>query len=75
MTLACKLAEKTGAAVIMAFGERLPNGAGFDIHLTKVESIATPTLLNAAIELQIAQKSAQYLWSYDRWKQRRHALK
>jgi Kdo2-lipid IVA lauroyltransferase/acyltransferase len=75
MTLASKLAEKTGATVIMAYGERLPNGAGYDIHLTKIESIATPALLNKAIEVQIAQKPSQYLWRYNRYKQRRHALK
>jgi len=75
MTLASKLAVKTGATVIMAFGERLENGAGYHIHLTKVDSIATPTLLNKAIEQQIAQKPAQYLWQYNRWKVRRHALK
>ncbi len=74
MTLASKLAEKTGATVIMAFGERLYNGAGYDIHITKVELIATTQLLNAAIEQQIAQKPSQYLWRYDRYKQRRHAM-
>jgi len=74
MTLACKLAEKTGACVIMAFGERLKNGAGYHIHLSKVESIATPTLINKAIEKQIAQKPEQYLWQYNRYKQRRHAM-
>lgn len=74
MTLASKLAEKTGATVIMAFGERLANGAGFDIHITRLESIATTTLLNNAIEQQIALKPAQYLWRYDRYKQRRHAM-
>lgn len=75
MTLASKLAEKTGATVIMAYGERLPDGAGYDIHLKKIESIATPALLNKAIETQIAQKPTQYLWRYNRYKQRRHALK
>ena len=75
MTLASKLAEKTGATVIMAYGERLPDGAGYDIHLQKIESIATPALLNKAIETQIAQKPTQYLWRYNRYKQRRHALK
>lgn len=74
MTLASKLAEKTGATVIMAFGERLANGAGFDIHITGLDSIATTTLLNQAIEQQIALKPTQYLWRYDRHKQRRHAL-
>lgn len=74
MTLASKLAEKTGATVIMAFGERLANGAGFDIHITLLDSIATTKLLNEAIEQQIALKPTQYLWQYDRHKQRRHAL-
>jgi KDO2-lipid IV(A) lauroyltransferase len=74
MTLASKLAEKTGASVIMAYGERLENGKGYEIHLQKVESIATPALLNKAIEQQVAQKPTQYLWRYNRHKQRRHAL-
>ena len=74
MTLACKLAEKTGATVIMAFGERLANGAGYNIHLTHIESIATASLLNKAIEAQVAKLASQYLWRYDRYKQRRYAL-
>ena len=74
MTLASKLAEKTGATVIMAYGKRLANGAGFEIYLQKIESIATPALLNKAIEQQIAQKPSQYLWRYNRYKQRRHAM-
>lgn len=75
MTLASKLAEKSGASIIMAFGERLPNGQGYDIHLSKVDSIATTTQLNQAIERQIAQCPSQYLWQYDRYKIRRHSLK
>lgn len=75
MTLASKLAEKTSATVIMAYGERLANGAGYDIHLQKIDSIATPALLNKAIEQQIARKPSQYLWRYNRYKQRRHAMK
>lgn len=74
MTLASKLAEKTGATVIMAYGERLANGEGYEIHLTKLDSIATPALLNQAIERQIAQKPEQYLWLYNRYKARRHAV-
>lgn len=74
MTLAGKLAEKTGATVIMAFGERLSNGLGYEIHLKKIDSIATPALLNQAIEQQIRQKPEQYLWRYNRYKTRRHAM-
>lgn len=77
MTLASKLANKTGATVIMAFGERRADNSGFDIHLTALPQgvIATPALLNNAIEQQIAQNPLQYLWRYPRYKQRRHAMK
>ncbi|MBC7696912.1 MAG: lysophospholipid acyltransferase family protein [Bacteroidia bacterium] len=70
MTLACKLAQKTGAQVLMAFGERLSGGGGYIMHIKSLPSlaIATPTLLNSAIEAQISQCSAQYLWVYDRYK-------
>ncbi|MFM9835209.1 MAG: lysophospholipid acyltransferase family protein [Methylophilaceae bacterium] len=70
MALAGKLAEKTGATIIMAFGERLPNGEGFEIHLNKLESgsIANPSLLNQALEAQIKQFPEQYLWAYNRYK-------
>jgi KDO2-lipid IV(A) lauroyltransferase len=75
MTLASKLAAKTGATVLMAFGERLTNGQGYEIHLTSVESIATTKQLNLAVANQIAQKPEQYLWRYNRYKVRRHSQK
>ncbi len=70
MTLASKLAQKTGAQVLVAFGERLSGGRGYIIHIKSLPSgaIATPTLLNETIEAQIAQCAAQYLWVYDRYK-------
>ena len=73
MTLASKLANKTDAAVFMAFGERLSGGQGYHIHITALEhgAIATPDLLNNEIEKQIKQCPAQYLWSYPRHKVRR----
>lgn len=72
MTLASKLAQKTGAQVFMAFGERLSFGRGYDIHIRAVTdgSIDTPTLLNVEIERTIQQCPAQYLWMYDRYKVR-----
>ena len=77
MTLASRIAEKTHAKVILAFGKRLPNGAGYDLHLTALEqgAIATPTLLNSAIEKQIAAYPEQYLWRYNRYKSHRNADK
>lgn len=68
MTLASKLAEKTGAAVIMVFGERLEGGKGYTVHFTKVDSIATTQQLNQSIETQIKQSPHQYYWSYHRYK-------
>ena len=76
MTLASKLAQKTGAQVLMAFGERLPHGGGYHIHITPIAAggIATPALMNAEIERVIGQCPAQYLWSYDRYKARYQTL-
>ena len=36
MTLVTRLQKTTGAAVIMAFAERLPRGAGYHLHLQPV---------------------------------------
>ncbi|OIR02821.1 lipid A biosynthesis lauroyl acyltransferase [mine drainage metagenome] len=72
MTLASKLAEKTGAQVFMAFGERLSYGRGYHIHIRPIPAggINTPALLNTEIEHTIAQCPEQYLWMYDRYKVR-----
>ena len=72
MTLASKLAQKTGAQVFMAFGERLSFGRGYNIHIRAVDAggIDTPSLLNTEIEHTIKQCPAQYLWMYDRYKVR-----
>ena len=75
MSLASKLAEKTGATVIMVYGERLADGRGYIVHFSKLEdhAIATPALLNHAIEEQIKQCPTQYYWSYHRYKVSRKA--
>jgi KDO2-lipid IV(A) lauroyltransferase len=72
MTLASKLAEKSGAQVLMAFGERLENGRGYHIHIKPIAEggINTPELLNQEIEKAIAQCPSQYMWVYDRYKVR-----
>jgi KDO2-lipid IV(A) lauroyltransferase len=75
MTLASKLAQKSGAQVFMAFGERLSFGRGYNIHIRAVNAggIDTPALLNAEIERTIQQCPTQYLWMYDRYKVRNQA--
>lgn len=77
MTLASKLAQKSGAQVLMAFGERLSWGRGYHIHIQPIAAggIDTPALLNAEIANAIARCPDQYLWSYDRYKARGDSAK
>lgn len=71
MTLVGRLAESSGATVLLAFGERLPKGAGYAIHFTPLafsRDVPVPRQLNAALEKLIRICPAQYLWSYNRYK-------
>jgi len=69
MTLVRRLQEASGAAVIMTFAQRLPNGRGYRMHAQ-----ALPTehfdeaALNRALEEQVRRCPAQYLWGYNRYK-------
>jgi Kdo2-lipid IVA lauroyltransferase/acyltransferase len=71
MTLVARLAESSGATILMSFGERLPQGAGYIIHFHPLEFIpgSSATLqLNTELEQLIRTCPAQYLWSYNRYK-------
>ena len=70
MVLVSKLASKTGANVIMAFGERLGNGKGFKIHFETIDpdAVSTPSKLNKLLEREIRKAPTQYLWNYDKHK-------
>ena len=70
MVLISKLIKRTNATIIMAYGERLKNGKGFDIHVEEVKrkDIQTPNNLNKQVENLIKKNPAQYYWSYDRYK-------
>ena len=69
MTLVRRLQQASGAAVIMAFAERLTAGRGYRLHL---EALAAnqldETALNRAVEAQVRRCPEQYLWSYNRYK-------
>ncbi|WP_280154096.1 lysophospholipid acyltransferase family protein [Piscinibacter sp. XHJ-5] len=77
MTLAARLAQQTGAALILAWGERLAHGRGYVVHLSRFDE-ALPTggegqaesaaAVNRAMERLIRQRPQQYLWGYDRYK-------
>lgn len=71
MTLVGRLAESSGAAVIMAYVERLPQGAGYAIHFMPLEfapDLPITRQINAALEKVVRACPAQYLWSYNRYK-------
>jgi KDO2-lipid IV(A) lauroyltransferase len=71
MTLAGRLAEASGATVLLSYSERLPHGAGYIIHFTPLEfTTEAPATrqLNAALEKIIRACPTQYLWSYNRYK-------
>ena len=77
MTLAARLVQQTGAAVIVARCERLPWGRGYVLHLQGLQEPLSAQLdvavrqINAAMEAQIRQCPQQYLWGYGRYKQPR----
>lgn len=77
MTLSARLAQQTGAAVLLAWGERLPWGRGYRIHVRPLEAelpsdaVAAASAINRAMEQVIAECPQQYLWGYARYKQPR----
>ncbi len=71
MTLVGRLAESSGAAVLMSYGERLPHGRGYVLHFTPMAFDAGQPVarqLNAVLERVIRERPEQYLWSYNRYK-------
>ncbi|WP_462388908.1 lysophospholipid acyltransferase family protein [Acidovorax sp. Q11] len=77
MTLAVRLAQQTGAAVVLVRCERLSWGRGYFTHF---EPLAQPLSdqmdaavlqVNQAMEHLIRQCPEQYLWGYGRYKQPR----
>ncbi|HVK57048.1 MAG TPA: lysophospholipid acyltransferase family protein [Burkholderiales bacterium] len=74
MTLIGRLQHSTDATVLMFFGERLSQGAGYRIWIEPLNAplAAAPDQaarqINAAVEKLVRQCPAQYLWSYNRYK-------
>ena len=71
MTLSGRLAQSSGATVLLAYTERLPGGAGYTLSFEPLPldfSKSVPLQINAALERVIANSPAQYLWSYNRYK-------
>jgi KDO2-lipid IV(A) lauroyltransferase len=81
MTLAARLVQQTGATPLLAWGERLPHGTGFVVHILPLHE-ALPTadaasaetqeacaaVINRAMEALVKQCPQQYMWAYNRYK-------
>ncbi len=74
MTLAARLALQTGAQVCLAWGERLPRGAGYRVRVSGLgeplpeDAAEAAAAINRAMERLILQCPEQYLWGYARYK-------
>lgn len=74
MTLSARLAQQSGARVLLAWGERLGAGRGYVVHVRPLDVAlsADPTAaaaqVNAAMESLVRECPGQYLWGYARYK-------
>jgi KDO2-lipid IV(A) lauroyltransferase len=74
MTLAARLATQTGAQIVLVWGERLPMGRGFVVHVHQLDKplsadVTAGTLqINEAMQSLVLQMPQQYLWGYARYK-------
>lgn len=77
MTLAARLAQQTGAAVVLVRCERLALGRGFAAYFEPLSQALSADMgdallqINQAMEHLIRQCPGQYLWGYGRYKQPR----
>lgn len=71
LTLPQRLAQQTGAAVVLVACERLGPGEGWRLHLERMREMPTPQALNAAMQRLILRWPQQYLWGYNRYRRPR----
>jgi KDO2-lipid IV(A) lauroyltransferase len=83
MTLATRLVQQTGAAWLLMACERLPQGRGYVVHVSRppqplperpaagdeaAHQTECAAVINRAMEHLIRQHPGQYLWGYHRYK-------
>jgi KDO2-lipid IV(A) lauroyltransferase len=77
MTLPAKLHELTGAAIVLAWGERLAKGAGWIVHIAPFDAVLSgnsseqAAQINSAMEALVRRCPEQYFWGYRRYKRPR----
>ncbi len=77
MTLLPRLANKSGATVLVSYAERLSWGRGYRLHfipcspeVAERDPVVAVTALNAAVEAAVRECPEQYQWSYKRFRTR-----
>ena len=79
MTLAARLAGRPGSVCLLGFGERLPGGAGYVLHIRPLPAAepgeSATRRMNRALEALIRECPGQYLWGYNRYKRPKGAAK
>ncbi|MGQ0511928.1 MAG: lysophospholipid acyltransferase family protein [Betaproteobacteria bacterium] len=72
MTLAARFAGREGVECLIAYGERLPRGRGYVVHVRPLpaaqEGEGEARRVNRALEDLIRERPGQYLWGYNRYK-------
>lgn len=72
MTLASRFVARPGTATFLAYGERLPGGEGYVLHIRPMperqEGESEVRRMNRALEALIRECPGQYLWGYNRYK-------
>jgi Kdo2-lipid IVA lauroyltransferase/acyltransferase len=72
MVLVSRLAEQTGAPVLLVCAERLAKGRGYRFVVEPVLPARPPEspvrALNRSLERMIRRRPEQYLWAYNRYK-------
>ncbi len=74
MTLPARLQRQSGATLLLAHGERLPDGEGWRVHFSTIadplddDPAVAAAQINAALERLIRTNPEQYLWGYNRYK-------
>ena len=77
MTLPARLAQQSGAQLLLAWGERLAWGRGYRIRLrawpgeAPADAGEAARASNACMESLVRECPGQYLWGYARYKQPR----
>lgn len=77
MLLMSRLARKTGAALFIAYCERLPRARGYVLHVFPApaaiaddDPVVAATAMNRAVEQCVRELPEQYQWNYRRFRTR-----